>query len=301
MTQPTSKISYAVITPARNEAGNLERLAESLKEQSVSPRSWLIVDTGSSDGTPDLALALAEEHRWIRLLSSNQPYERGGPIVRAFQDGVAALDQEVDVIVKIDADISFDPSYFERILQRFSDDPALGIASGTCLELEGEQWTPRFVTGDHVWGACRAYRSACLADVSPLEERMGWDGIDAFKAKALNWRTASFDDIEFFHHRAEGARDGRWNSWVARGRAAHYMGYRPTFMIVRSLNRIRKDPAAVGLISGWAGAALRREPRCEDATARAVLRRQQRARELPRRALESLGLRSRRVGFPERK
>ena len=38
------------------------------------------------------------------------------------------------------------------------------------------------MTGSTVWGATRAYRWECLQQVLPLEERLGWDGIDEFKA-----------------------------------------------------------------------------------------------------------------------
>jgi glycosyltransferase involved in cell wall biosynthesis len=280
-----------VITPVRNEVENLGRLAASLTGQMARPGAWVIVETGSDDGTHEAASALAREHDWITIVPHPDAHARGGPIVRAFQAGVASLDNPCDIVVKVDADISLDPGYFDELLRRFAANPKLGIASGRCLELQEDEWRPRHVTGDHVWGACRAYRAACLQEVSPLEERMGWDGIDAFKAKAHGWQTATFTDLAFRHHRREGAREGRWEAWIAGGRAAHYMGYRPTFLVLRSLHRVREDPAAVGMIAGWAKAAVRREPRCPDEGARAEVRRQQRMRELPLRALEALGRR----------
>jgi glycosyltransferase involved in cell wall biosynthesis len=285
------RLTYAVVTPVKNEAENLRRVAASLLSQTVLPAAWVIVDTGSEDETEAVARPLVDRYDWVEILSASDSYARGGPIVRAFQAGVASLRDPVDVVVKLDADLSFDPRYFEELLQRFAADSKLGIASGSCLEEEAGEWRERHVTGDHVWGACRAYRSRCLAEVSPLEERMGWDGIDAFKAKAGGWHTATFHDLAFRHHRREGARDGRWEAWSARGRAAHYMGYRPMFLIIRATNRLREDPAAVGMIVGWARAAIAREPRCPDARARAELRRQQRLRELPARILESIGRR----------
>lgn len=285
------RLTYAVVTPVRNESDNLERLASSLRDQSRRPRAWVIVDTGSSDETPTLAAQLAGNAAWITTLSRPEEHARGGPIVRAFQAGVAELPEPVDVIVKVDADISVAPGYFDELLARFAADPTLGIASGTCLEAEHGEWRMHHVTGDHVWGACRAYRTACLDDVSPLEERMGWDGIDAFKARARGWTTTTFTDLPFRHHRREGQRDGRWQAWVARGRAAHYMGYRPDFLLFRTAHRMTEDPAAVGIVVGWARAALTGEPRCPDPAARAELRRNQRLRELPLRVLEALGRR----------
>jgi glycosyltransferase involved in cell wall biosynthesis len=282
-------LSYAVVTPVRNEAENLRRLAESLRAQTAVPAAWMIVETGSQDSTPELAKQLAERDRWVSLVEAPEPHARGGPIVRAFQAGVATLAEPVEVIVKADGDISLEADYFEKLLRRFEADPRLGIASGTCLEEQDGEWRPRHVTGNHVWGACRAYRAACLAEVSPLEERMGWDGIDAFKAKARGWQTTTFADLAFRHHRREGERDGRWEAWAARGRAAHYMGYRPAFLVIRALHHARREPAAVAMIAGWAQSALSGEPLCDDAVARAELRRQQRLRELPARALEALG------------
>ena len=75
---------------------------------------------------------------WIRVIempgtASPQP---GAPIVKAFHAGLRALDVEPDVVVKLDADVSMEPDYFERQLGAFEADDRLGISSGTCLELE---------------------------------------------------------------------------------------------------------------------------------------------------------------------
>ena len=43
-------LTYAIITPARNERENLTRLAESVTAQRVLPACWVIVDDGSDDG-----------------------------------------------------------------------------------------------------------------------------------------------------------------------------------------------------------------------------------------------------------
>ena len=90
-----------------------------------------------------------------------------------------------DVVVNVDADVTMEPDYFERLLEALERDPSLGIASGSAWEPHDGVWRQRFViTGGTVWGATRAYRWACLQDVLPLEERHGWDGIDQLKARA---------------------------------------------------------------------------------------------------------------------
>jgi glycosyltransferase involved in cell wall biosynthesis len=289
----SNALSYAVVTPARDEAADLPRLAECLGGQTVRPRAWLIVDTGSEDDTVDVANGFAADLPGTSVLAAPLGSRRGeAVVVRAFSYGVSSLRETVDVIVKLDADVSFAGDYFERLLQRFVDDPQLGIASGTCLEQQDGVWSERHVTGDHVWGACRVYRASCFADVCPLEERTGWDGLDAFQAYVKGWHTATFRDIPFRHHRPEGRRHGRWDGWRSRGHAAHYMGYRPTFIVLRALHHARQDPYALALVQGWTVAAIRREPRCRDSAAREVLRRQQRLRELPARRREAEGRRA---------
>lgn len=289
--------AYAVITPVRDEAENLPRLAASLAAQTVRPRLWVVVDNGSEDGTLELVHALAAEHDWVRVLSipGAPAAERGAPIVRALHAAIESLAAAPpEIAVNVDADISIEPDYFERLLAKFDGDPSLGIASGSAYELEQGFWRQRHVTGTTVWGASRAYRWECLQQILPFEERVAWDGIDEFKANAHGWRTHAFEELPFRHHRREGERDG--TAWQARrnqGHAAHYVGYRPWYLVLRALWNARREPAALGMIWGYAAAALRREPRSPDKAARAYLREQQSVRRLRLRSLEATGRRGR--------
>ena len=287
-------LSYAVVTPARDEAENLPRLAAALAAQTRLPHSWTIVDNGSSDATSEIADGLAREYAWIR--SRTAPTDpsptRAAPIVRAFESALGEVDPSVDVVVKLDADVSFDADHFERVLAAFEEDRTLGIASGSCYELEQAEWKQRHVTGDHVWGAARAYRRDCLLDVLPLETRLGWDGIDELKAALQGWSTRTLLDVPFRHYRREGEREGaRWETWAKVGRASHYLDYRVGYLLLRTLHWTRKDIAALGMLRGYFGAALNREPRCKDEAIRAYVRKQQTLRNLPLRMREALGRR----------
>ena len=133
--------TYALVTPARDEATNLGRLASSLTAQKTRPAAWMVVDNGSTDPTLEIAQRLAADHEWIHVLSvPSDAVDRGAPIVRALHAGIAALPVQPDVLVTVDADISMGPDYFERLLARFDADPSLGIASGSAFELRGGRW-----------------------------------------------------------------------------------------------------------------------------------------------------------------
>ena len=282
-------MTYALVTPARNEAENLRRLAACIAAQTVLPAEWLIVDDGSTDETAALARELP-----ARLLASPRSGgaladgRRSGRDIVAFKTGVAALREPVDVVLKLDADVSFAPDFFERMLAAFEADPQLGVAGGTCYEQEDGRWLEYRVTGDHVRGATRAYRWACFQDVSPLEERIGWEAVDEARAALNGWRTETLADLPFYHHRRLGGRDGARRAWVAQGHLAHYLGYRVSFMLLKIAWRLRREPAAVAMLWGYLEAVVRREARYPNADVRAYLRRKQRIRALPLRLREAL-------------
>ncbi|HZT91496.1 MAG TPA: glycosyltransferase family A protein [Gaiellaceae bacterium] len=288
----TVALRYAVISPVREESANLQRLASCLAEQTMLPARWVIVDNGSSDDTPEVAAALARQYEWAESTTAAAAPTAGpgAPVVRAFHTGLALLPEEHDIIVKQDADTSMASDYFERVLTAFAADDRLGIAGGSCYEERDGRWVEINVTGDHVRGASRFYRRECLDDVLPLEERLGWDGIDELKAAVRGWRTRIVRDAPFYHHRRVGQRDGASTArWRRQGVGAHYMGYRFTYLLLRTAHHALKNPAAVAMVSGYVGAALRRESRLADQDVRHYLREQQRLRRLPARWREAAG------------
>jgi biofilm PGA synthesis N-glycosyltransferase PgaC len=289
-------VSYAVVTPAHDEAENLPRLAAALAAQTVPPAEWVVVEDSSSDDTLAVLRSLAAEHPWLRVVEA-PPREpglaaapRGGRVVRAFSAGLESLGPEPDLVAKVDADISFGPEYFERLADAFARDPRLGIASGTCYQEDGDGWRQFYGTAASVWGAARVYRRECLEQILPLEERMGWDGIDVVKANVEGWRSEILLELPFFHHRLEGSReDGSWRAWAAQGEAAHYMGYRLSYVFARTVFRARRDPAALSMLATFVGCAAKRRPRYPNRDVREYIRRQQQLRNLPSRKREALG------------
>lgn len=281
----------AVVTPVRDEEANLQRLVDAMVAQDLQPLSWTIVDTGSADGSVRIAADAAARHAWIKVVSlPAAKWERGAPIVRAIElvaDGLS--DNPPELLVNIDADVGFDTHFLRALSIAFDADPALGIASGSCYEEGTGNWHERFVTGSSVWGATRAYRWECLEAVRPLEPRLGWDGIDELRAQARNWRTRTLRDLPFLHYRAEGSREPRWRAYAAQGSTAHFMGYRPSYLALRSLHHARRHPSALAMLGAYLVSAATRRPQLDDYEARAYLRSRQALRRLTRRRQEALG------------
>jgi glycosyltransferase involved in cell wall biosynthesis len=285
-------LRYALVTPARNEAENLERLAASLAAQSLQPAEWIVVDDGSEDGTFELAGRLPNARAIRSPYADDDELTRGrraGRDVIAFKAGVAALAAEPDLVVKLDADVSLDPDFFERLVAEFEADPTLGIAGGVCHERDAQgRWRPYHVTRDHVRGATRTWRWPCFQLVSPLEDRMAWDVVDELTARLNGWTTRSIAGLPFYHHRTLGERDGGRRQWVLQGELAWFLGYRFSYMVLRALFRLRHEPAALVSIPAYVAAARRHDARARPELRRA-LRREQSLRRLPLRARQALG------------
>jgi biofilm PGA synthesis N-glycosyltransferase PgaC len=280
---------YALVTPARNERANLERLAGSVVDQTLRPLAWVIVDDGSNDGSAELLGELTARHDWIHLLGTGcsrdglESGRRQGRALDAFRHGVSALTEPVEVVAKVDADTSFDPDYLERLIARFREQPDLGIAGGACYEFERGAWRRQRVAKTHPRGASRAYRWACLQEVMTLDSRMGWDGLDEVKVRLQGYRSQTFVDLGFRHHRPTGGRErNRLRHNAAQGNAAWYMGYRPSYLLLRALYRTASDPAAVGMAWGYVSAAMRREARYPEPAIVRRLRDEQRLRAMLR-------------------
>lgn len=282
-------LSYAVVTPARNERENLQRLADSIIAQDQLPAWWIIVDDGSDDGMDAVASELAQCHEWILVTGTGENAadladgRRRGRDLLAFRKGLSALPSSVDIFVKVDADTSFDSNYFAYLLKQFETQPDLGIAGGYCYELSDGAWRRIKVSDSHPRGASRAYRWDLLDDVFALEPELGWDGVDELMAELRGYRTAAVPGLEFRHHRKVGERDGWLRGESGLGRQAWYMGYRPTYLALRAVYRSRESAAHLAMIGGYAWAAVTRAPRCPDSRVTDLVRQRQRLRVVMRR------------------
>lgn len=259
-------LSYVLITPARNEASFIEKTLQSVVSQTVLPARWVIVDDGSTDATSELVARYAEGRPWIRLHPLKRDTERSfSGKAHAFNTGWRLVqDVDYEIIGNLDADISFEPDFFEFLLERFEEDPELGVA-GTVFEEEGyRSATDSFEGQNHVAGQCQLFRRKCLEDVGGyvLHKRGGIDWIAVTTARMLGWKTRSFKEKSFFHYRRMGtAERGRFAAAFSYGEKDYYLGGHPLWQLFRCTYRAMRRPYLVeglALAAGYVWAALRR-------------------------------------------
>lgn len=274
----TEKISYVIISPVRDEERYIQKTLESVTAQSLKPAEWIIVDDGSTDRTPEIVTKYAEKYSWIKIICRKNSAGRWG-VVDAFEDGYSVLVcKDFDYIVKLDGDVSFDSSYFEKLFQKFCSNPKLGIVGGKGYEKSLNRWVEIKNSEGHVCGATKIYRKKCFEKIGGLTKSWYWDSIDELKAEMLGWQTVTLEDAVFFHQRPEGSRDGLIKGRIEAGRASYTIGYHPLFAIARGLWRMFKPPYFIGglcLILGYLEASFKKVKQIEDPCLREYLRKKQ--------------------------
>jgi glycosyltransferase involved in cell wall biosynthesis len=262
-------VRYVLITPARNEAANIGRLAACVVAQTHRPVRWLIVNDGSTDSTRHIVKNVAQQHEWIELLDMPERRDRSfAAKAHCINSGylrLASLD--FDVIGNVDADVSFPPHYFAFLMARFAENDRLGVA-GTAFCEDGYSSIANSFEGErHVPGGAQLFRRACWEQVGGyLPNRAGGvDWIAVTTARMKGWVTQSFNDCTFFHHRRLGtAERGRLASAFSYGEKDYYLGNAPLWQVFRIIYQLTARPfvlAGLALSAGYASAALRRMPR----------------------------------------
>jgi poly-beta-1,6-N-acetyl-D-glucosamine synthase len=261
--------SYVLITPARNEAKFIELTLKSVVAQTVRPVKWVIVSDGSTDGTDDIVRKYAAEHAWVELVRMPERSERHfAGKVHAFNAGYARMKNlEYEVIGSLDSDISFDEDYFSFLLQKLVEDPALGLVGTPFKEGSNAVYDYRFVSIEHVSGACQVFRRKCFEDVGGYVPVKGGciDHIAVITARMKGWKTRTFTDKVCLHHRDMGtAQHSILTAKFRNGAKDYAIGNHPVWELFRTVHQMAKRPFLVGglvLVSGYVWATIRRVER----------------------------------------
>jgi glycosyltransferase involved in cell wall biosynthesis len=251
-------MKYVLITPAHNEEAFIDKTLASMVAQTVLPERWVIVDDGSTDETAKIVEKHAQSQPWIDLVRRPQRRDRSfAGKAHAFNMGMERVRSlDFDIIGNLDADISFDPDYFQFLLSKFAEYPRLGVTGTTMREANHDALRDSFYHFKDVFGACQLFRRECFEEVGgymPIK----WGGIDWIAvrtARLKGWETRSFSDKIFFHHRPMGETDS--STLKARfdyGRKDYFLGNHPLWQVFRVGYQMLKRPYVIGGLMLGAG------------------------------------------------
>ena len=166
----------AVIVPTYNEAANMPELASRLFGLGLADVRLYIVDDASPDGTAAVARRLSGEYGGrIEVISRRGKLGLGTAYVAGF---ARALEEEVDCIVQMDADLSHAPEETPKMLAMLR---SFDVVVGSRYTRQGGS--------DPAWSAKRRALSASgnflIRLVTGVDVKDVTSGFKAYRAEAL--------------------------------------------------------------------------------------------------------------------
>jgi glycosyltransferase involved in cell wall biosynthesis len=259
-----------LITPARNEEAFIRKTLDSVVAQTALPERWVIVDDNSTDRTAEIVESYTKRRPWIELVRRAQDPDRNfaskAHAVALGFERVSSI--QFEIVGNLDADVSFEADYMEFVMEKFSEEPDLGLA-GTPFTQDGDYDSSKdsFEGENYVAGPCQLFRRDCFREIGGYVANRagGVDWIAAMTARMKGWNVRSFAEKRFHHHRSMGtAGRGALGALFSYGEKDYYLGGSPVWELFRVTYRMAKKPVVLGglaLLGGYAWAALRRMKR----------------------------------------
>jgi len=220
-------MKYYIIIPAYNEEAFMAITLQSLVAQTVLPSKIIVVNDSSTDSTAEIVTSFSEKYPFITLVNkkSDAIHLPGSKVIQAFHEGEKHIDDNYDIIVKVDADLIFPSNYFETIIKHFQSDAKIGMAGGFCyIEKNGDWILENLTDKDHIRGALKAYRKETYEQIGGLKPAMGWDTVDELLCKFYNWKVVTDESLHVKHLKPTGASYNKAARYK-QGEAFYSLGY----------------------------------------------------------------------------
>ena len=220
-------MKYYIVIPAHNEEKFIGLTLNSLINQTILPSKVVVVNDNSTDKTSEIVESFSKKNSFISVLEkkSDAIHLPGSKVIQAFTTGFNTLDNEYDLIVKLDGDLILPHNYFETIIDHFKSDAKIGMVGGFAYIEKNNDWILENLTDkDHIRGAFKAYRKECFEQIGGLKPAMGWDTVDELLCKFYGWKVVTDASLKVKHLKPTGANYNK-TARYKQGEAFYTLGY----------------------------------------------------------------------------
>jgi poly-beta-1,6-N-acetyl-D-glucosamine synthase len=251
------KSDYVLVTPVRNEEAFIERTIQSVLNQTLLPKEWVIVSDGSTDKTDAIIQAAIQNHPWIKLIQLPQrEYPCFAAVVENTTLGVQSISfEDYSFLGLLDSDLEFQKDYFDKLIEEFSIDPKLGLAGGVAIDI-GLPKDNLPANRNDVPGALQFFRKECLKDIGPFIPipEGGWDCITCTTARMKGWNTRLISHLIVDHLKPRNiSQGGTLRRIWQMGIRDYAIGYHPLFEFLKCLGKCRASPPLIAAVVWWLG------------------------------------------------
>lgn len=273
MTQQ-EKPRFVLLTAAWNEAAYIGDTLKSVIAQTLLPVKWVIVSDGSTDNTDEIVQTFVGRCgfiKFIRRQPEQRQHNRGdfSQKVYALRMGYELLREEkYDFIGILDADITFAPDYYEKVLEKFACNARLGIAGGYFYErVKGIFKSHPLNIDTSVPGGFQMFRRQCYKDIDgfvPIQVG-GEDWVAEVMARSKGWEVKSYYELKVFHNKpGSPIRGGHLKEAWRSGTMDYLLGTHPLFELAKCFRRVREYPYLINAclrLTGFIASYLQNQKR----------------------------------------
>jgi hypothetical protein len=247
---------FLMVTPAHNEADNVAGLVDCVRQSSLRPDRWIVVDDRSTDDTAALFETVDDLPITVVPSGTTGGYMgfRYSEVVRA---GIAAAGDlsELSLFGILDCDIRFGPTYWADLNKALRGDKRLGIVSGALCSPD-EDGRMRMEPGQRIdlpRGGLRLTKGDCFRDVDGFERSRAPDSVMTVRARGAGYTTRLMEDHVAWSVRPTDSRGEDESGWESRGRRMWNVG-QPRWQVGLRAGWVAiqgQRKAARGLVRGY--------------------------------------------------
>ncbi len=233
-----------IVTPARDEATNIGKLAESLRNQSVRLSAvWIVVDDGSIDNTRKVVEQLSMPFEVIVIARELSGTLITGSAFTAWLNGVnfgLVRFPDAEYIMKLDADVLLTETYFELIFKELVKNK-VGIIGGVLFGSQTEQKI-------YVPGPVKMYSKDALDLVRQLPVATGFDVMDEVLCHSKGVKVQIVKGAKFRMGREIGHSQGLLHGRYRNGLVCRWVGYAPEYFLLHLIRYLFRAPYFLGSV-----------------------------------------------------
>ncbi|KKG37563.1 glycosyl transferase [Methanosarcina mazei] len=251
----TTKYDYVLMTPCKNEEKSLPKFSESIINQTITPKLWLIINDSSTDKSSEILSDLERKHNWIRVITTEgTKRDLSFHYAKVVSDGFSLILQisckekiSFEYLGLIDADMILENNFFEKIIDRFEKNPRLGIASGNAVYYNGDKLVAEEGRENLPIGGLRVWRKNCFIETGGFPISYSADSVSNVLAILRGWDTKKFDDIIGVQTRRTSSAEGLWKGYRTKGESDYYRDYHPLYVIFKFVKYSLTSPSYIGI------------------------------------------------------
>jgi len=232
-----SSNAIALITPLKDEMGNIDRFISHIESQTIPITCLIIVENDSTDGSKEYlekieSVKNVELFKVVNLNFDDTSYRVGKKYATIIKTGMNYLEEldlynSLDFIGILDSDIFPEKEYYEKLTKFLNDHTEIGITSGLIYTQEGKL---HIANKNFVRGGCRVWKKKCLEE-SGYQIAHTADTVSLARAHLKGWKTETIKNARVTSREVNVRIANSYN----KGYHAYYRGHTLFYVILKAL------------------------------------------------------------------